>query len=75
MNTTNAQVDAGQAVYTKQTLAVYDLIVLGISNRFIWRCPTQQLVIAVADWSRYIKVTGDQGIIHECDGYSLGGKS
>ena len=31
--------------------------------------------IAVADWSRYIKVTGDQGIIHECDGYSLGGKS
>ena len=32
-------------------------------------------IIAVADWSRYIKVTGDQGIIHECDGYSLGGKS
>ena len=36
---------------------------------------TEDGSIAVADWSRYIKVTGDQGIIHECDGYSLGGKS
>ena len=44
MNTTNDQVEAGQAVYTKQTLAVYDLVVLGISNRFIWKCPTQRLV-------------------------------
>lgn len=44
MSLTNAQVEAGQAVYTKKTLAVYDLVVLGISNQFIWQCPTQQLV-------------------------------
>jgi 2-polyprenyl-3-methyl-5-hydroxy-6-metoxy-1,4-benzoquinol methylase len=37
-------VEAGQAIYTKQTLRLYDLIVLGISNKFIWQCPTQQLV-------------------------------
>ena len=44
MNTPNAQVEAGQAVYTKRALAVYDLVVLGISNQFVWQCPTQQLV-------------------------------
>jgi Methyltransferase domain len=36
-------VEAGQAIYTKQTLRLYDLIVLGISNKFIWQCPTQLL--------------------------------
>ena len=44
MNTTDDRVEAGQAVYTNQTLAVYDFVVLGISNRFIWNCPTQRLV-------------------------------
>ena len=33
-------VTAGQAVYTPFTLAAYDLVVLAISNRLIWRCPT-----------------------------------
>ena len=33
-------VAAGQAVYDKRTLAIYDLLVLGLSNRWIWRCPT-----------------------------------
>jgi 2-polyprenyl-3-methyl-5-hydroxy-6-metoxy-1,4-benzoquinol methylase len=37
-------VEAGQAIYTQRTLQLYDLIVLGISNKFIWQCPTQQLV-------------------------------
>ena len=37
-------VEAGQAIYTQRTLRLYDLIVLGISNQFIWQCPTQQLV-------------------------------
>jgi 2-polyprenyl-3-methyl-5-hydroxy-6-metoxy-1,4-benzoquinol methylase len=41
---TPEQVDAGQSVYTKRTLAVYDFIVLGASNHLIWRCPTQRLV-------------------------------
>lgn len=44
MNIPNNPAEAGQAVYTKQTLAVYDFVVLGISNRFIWNCPTQRLV-------------------------------
>ncbi len=37
-------VKAGQAIYTQRTLRLYDLIVLGISNKFIWQCPTPQLV-------------------------------
>lgn len=32
---------AGQAVYTRPLLSVYDLWVLGISNSFIWKCPTR----------------------------------
>ena len=38
------QVEAGQAVYTNSVLSIYDLLVLGISNRFIWQCPTQRLL-------------------------------
>jgi hypothetical protein len=37
-------VKAGQAIYTPRILQLYDLIVLGISNKFIWQCPTQLLV-------------------------------
>lgn len=44
MSISAEQVEAGQAVYTRRTLGVYDIVVLGISNRFIWRCPTQRLV-------------------------------
>ena len=32
------------AVYTPFTLAIYDLLVHGLSNRFAWRCPTRRLV-------------------------------
>lgn len=35
--------EAGQAVYTRPILSVYDIWVLGISNHFIWRCPTRRL--------------------------------
>jgi len=35
-----AAVAAGQAVYTKPVLSVYDFVVLGVSNRWIWKCPT-----------------------------------
>jgi SAM-dependent methyltransferase len=44
---TNAQqdaVEAGQAVYSPLVLSVYDILVLGISNRLLWRCPTPGLV-------------------------------
>jgi hypothetical protein len=39
-----AAVAAGQAVYTRRTLRFYDFVVLGISNRLIWRCPTRRLL-------------------------------
>jgi hypothetical protein len=38
MNVSPEQVAAGQAVYTKRMLGIYDLLVLGLSNRLIWRC-------------------------------------
>jgi len=35
---------AGQAVYSRSVLALYDFLALGVSNRFIWRCPTSRLL-------------------------------
>ncbi|KAB0677540.1 class I SAM-dependent methyltransferase [Aureimonas leprariae] len=35
---------AGQAVYSPATLALYDVMVLGLSNRFVWRCPTDRIL-------------------------------
>ncbi|HJZ87341.1 MAG TPA: class I SAM-dependent methyltransferase [Polyangia bacterium] len=35
---------AGQAVYTPGVLALYDFFVLGVSNRWVWRCPTEGLL-------------------------------
>ncbi len=40
MQITSEQVAAGQAIYTRPVLWVYDLVVLGLSNSWIWRCPT-----------------------------------
>ncbi|GLI91813.1 class I SAM-dependent methyltransferase [Methylocystis echinoides] len=40
MSFTPEEVAAGQAIYTPKLLSIYDLFVLGLSNRFIWRCPT-----------------------------------
>ena len=37
------RVDAGQKIYTPWILTVYDVFVLGFSNRFLWRCPTRLL--------------------------------
>ncbi|CAN5732254.1 class I SAM-dependent methyltransferase [soil metagenome] len=37
------QIAAGQAVYTKRVLGAYDFVVLGVSNRIVWKCPTQRL--------------------------------
>lgn len=44
MGVSAEQVAAGQAVYTKRMLGAYDLLVLGLSNSLIWKCPTQRLV-------------------------------
>lgn len=35
------EIDAGQAVYTPSLLNIYDIWVLGISNSFIWKCPSR----------------------------------
>jgi hypothetical protein len=37
------QVHAGQALYSRRVLAIYDWLVLGLSNPLIWRCPTSRL--------------------------------
>lgn len=42
MNTTKSA-EAGQAVYSKTMLSIYDLWVLGFSNSCLWRCPTKLL--------------------------------
>lgn len=41
---TEAQVRAGQAAYSRPVLAIYDWYVHGLSNRFLWRCPTVNLL-------------------------------
>ncbi|GAB3345788.1 class I SAM-dependent methyltransferase [Lysobacter tyrosinilyticus] len=43
MTNLSAEVEAGQAIYTKRTLGLYDFVVHGVSNRFLWKCPTQRL--------------------------------
>ena len=43
MKPTEEQVEAGQAVYTKSTLSAYDIIVIGISNRYVWKCPSARI--------------------------------
>ena len=40
---TKKQVEAGQAIYTKRILSTYDIIVLGISNSYVWRCPSVRI--------------------------------
>lgn len=34
---------AGAAIYSPFTLSLYDLLVLGLSNSFIWKCPTRSV--------------------------------
>lgn len=40
---TPQQIEAGQAVYSRRVLSNYDWFVLGISNRFVWRCPSRRI--------------------------------
>jgi SAM-dependent methyltransferase len=41
---THEAIRAGHVAYTPGLLAWYDWLVLGVSNRFIWRCPTPRLL-------------------------------
>ena len=38
------EVKDGQAVYTRSVLSIYDLWVLGVSNSYIWKCPTRHIL-------------------------------
>jgi 2-polyprenyl-3-methyl-5-hydroxy-6-metoxy-1,4-benzoquinol methylase len=51
MPVTSEQIHAGQAVYTPKMLAIYDVLVLGLSNRWIWKCPTPRLL---AHYDRHV---------------------
>lgn len=44
MEVSPQQVAAGQAIYTHRNLNIYDLVVHGLSNPWIWHCPTQRLI-------------------------------
>lgn len=35
----------GAAIYSKRVLRMYDIWVLGFSNRFAWRCPTRSVLL------------------------------
>jgi hypothetical protein len=43
MTITDRQVEAGQAVYSKAMLSIYDWLVLRFSNRLVWRCPSKNI--------------------------------
>lgn len=38
------EVERGQDVYSKPVLSLYDFWVLGVSNKYIWKCPTDKLL-------------------------------
>lgn len=44
MEPTPEQVAAGHAFYTRRSLAVYDLAILGYFSRLAWRCPAHRIV-------------------------------
>lgn len=35
---------AGPAIYSPATLALYDFVVLTVSNPLVWRCPTWRIL-------------------------------
>ena len=42
---------AGQAIYSPVTLALYDLVVLKLSNPLVWRCPTSRILRLYDRWA------------------------
>lgn len=44
MEPTPEQVAAGHAFYTRRSLALYDLAILGYFSRVVWRCPARRVV-------------------------------
>ena len=44
INTPDDDALAGAAVYSRALLMTYDVMVLGLSNRFAWRCPSSMVL-------------------------------
>lgn len=44
MSVSAEQIIAGQAVYTKRILGIYDFVVLGIHANLLWKCSRQRLL-------------------------------
>jgi ubiquinone/menaquinone biosynthesis C-methylase UbiE len=44
MGVSQKEIEAGQAIYSRRILNVYDVIVHGVSNPLIWKCPTGRLI-------------------------------
>ena len=42
MHVTSEAIHKGQAVYSPFTLKMYNALVLGVSNSYIWKCPTHR---------------------------------
>jgi hypothetical protein len=51
MTPTPEEIAAGHAFYTKRSLAIYDLAILGFFCRAAWRCPAHRLV---AHYDRHV---------------------
>jgi hypothetical protein len=51
MDPSPEQVAAGHAFYTRRSLAVYDLAILGYFSRLAWRCPARRIV---AHYDRHV---------------------
>jgi len=44
VDSTETRVHAGQAVYTRRNLRIYDTVVHRLSNQLAWGCPTRRLI-------------------------------
>jgi hypothetical protein len=44
MDPTPEEVAAGHAFYTRRSLAIYDMAILGYFSRLAWRCPARRIV-------------------------------
>jgi hypothetical protein len=44
MKVERSEVERAHAIYTKGNLAIYDWWVLGLSNAWVWHCPTDRLL-------------------------------
>ncbi len=51
MGPTPEEIEAGHAFYTRRSLAIYDLAILGYFSRLAWKCPARRIV---AHYDRHV---------------------